>query len=82
MSIGIRGRHGKQIVIDNDILELRQLVKVGASSRAVSLPKLWLELMEREGELKGVGVLEDGDKLIIRPYYGEEGQLDSEEAEG
>jgi hypothetical protein len=72
MGIGMRGRHGKQVLIDGDIMELRSLINMG-ETKVVSLPKMWLELVARKGELKGVGILENGESLIIRPYYGEKG---------
>lgn len=68
--IGQRGRHGALVLIDGDMMEVRSLVRTG-QSRAITLPKLWLELVEQKGKLKGVGVVANGEMLIVRPYYGE-----------
>lgn len=72
MGIGLRGRHGKQALIGGDIMEVRSLIQSG-HARSVSLPKLWLELVGRKGEIRGIGILENGEQLILKPYYGEEG---------
>ncbi len=75
-SIGMRGRHGKQVFIEGEIMELRSLFNHG-SSKAITLPKLWLLFVSGENKvIEGIGILQDGDKLILRPYYGENGNAD------
>ena len=71
MSIGMRGRHGKMALIEGEPMEVRSLIKIGKASMAFTLPKLWLEFVRREGELKGMGIRTNGNTLIMRPYYGE-----------
>lgn len=71
MSIGMRGRHGQMAIIDGDMMEVRSIIRIGKSSEAFTLPKLWLEFMRRGGELKGIGIRTNGNTLILKPYYGE-----------
>ena len=68
--IGIRGRRGKMDMIDGEIVEIRSLNKMGYTS-TVTLPKAWIDMMSRKGELKGVGITFNEDAVIVRPYYGE-----------
>jgi hypothetical protein len=84
--VGIRGRTGKQALIDGDIMEVRDLIKIG-NSEGVTLPKIWLQLLkakaEKEGrELQGLGVRTDGDMAILKPYYGEDNGSSTPAKEG
>lgn len=66
--IGVRGRHGKMDLIDGEMMEIRSLSKMGSSSFVV-LPKVWLDLVSRQGKVTGIGISFNETTLIIRPYY-------------
>lgn len=71
--IGVRGRRGKMDMIDGEIVEIRTINRMGYTS-TVTLPKAWIDIVSRKGELKGVGVTFTEEAVIIRPYYGEAGK--------
>ena len=68
--IGLRGRRCKLAMVEGDLVEIRSLVAMG-NSQGISLPKLWLELLRRKGDLCGIGIMTSGDTARLVPYYGE-----------